>query len=208
MILPIQLVTEPENAPLITIIEGPDGTGKTTQINLIRDHFKDNPEYELHVLRFPDNHGGAQFRNSIMSQEMAENPGGQIFLFLADFIYTFEAKIKPHLNNPKIRFLFDRYLPSTCIYQQATTGYVNNILMGRYPEFTEVMGKAQYIYLTPTDFEEHKARLAKKSGDEVNHLDPVGDESIKTQIRAYWEFSRKHQRQGLLGSYDVKTYHV
>lgn len=208
MILPITLVTDPENAPLITIIEGPDAAGKTVNINLIKSHMLDNTDIDLKVLRFPDNHGGAQFRNSIMSQEMADHAGGQIFLFLADFIYTFEAKIKPHLDNPNVRFLFDRFVPSTCIYQKASIKYINDTLSGRYPEFTNVMSNAEYCYLNPGDFEEHKNRLSKKKGDEINHLDPVGDEAIKEQIRQYWHFSQQHRIQGLLGSYNVKTYTV
>lgn len=70
------------------------------------------------------------------------------------------------------------------------------------------MSKAQYCYLSPSDFDQHKTRLASKSGEEINHLDPIGDEAIKTQIRDYWNFAIEHQRVGLLGSYDVKTYIV
>jgi thymidylate kinase len=208
MILPIPLVTEPENAPKITIIEGPDGSGKTTRINAIKHHLLDNKDIDLRVIRFPDNHGDAQFRKCIMSQEVADHSGAQIFLFLADFIYTFEAKIEPFLNDPKVLFLFDRFIPSTCIYQEAPIKYINDILTERYPEFAKVMSDASYVYLSPSDFDEHKARLSNKFGDEINHLDPVGDEAIKNQIRAYWNFSQTHRRVGILGSYDVNTYSV
>lgn len=209
MILPITLVTEPENAPLITVIEGPDGVGKSTQIRQIQEHvFTNHRDIALITLRYPDNHGEAEFRRLIMSSELAQHPYGQIFLFLADFVYTFEAKIKPHLDNPSVRFLFDRFIPSTCIYQRADIRYINHLLMDRYPDFTAVMKDAEYCYLNPSDFEKHKERLAKKQGDEINHLDPVGEQAILTQIRDYWFFAHDQRKQGLLGSYNVKTYNV
>lgn len=82
------------------------------------------------------------------------------------------------------------------------------MLSTRYPEFTKVMSEVEYIYLSPSDFDTHKQRLAKKQGEEINHLDPVGDEAIRKQIQDYWNFAQDHQRIGLLGSYNVKTYLV
>ena len=125
-----------------------------------------------------------------------------MFLFLADFVYAFESIIKPELDNPNVHFLFDRFLPSTSIYRNASVPYLNKV-MERYVDFCNAFSKAQYVYLHPDNFEEHKKRLSSKKGEEINHLDPVGDEAIKNQIEAYADFQHKHKMFGLLGNFNA-----
>lgn len=196
------LIDNPYAAKKITIIEGCDGVGKTHNVNLIKEAFA-KTDKELRLVRCPDNRGGATIRNVIMSDDLSRHPEALMFLFLADFVYAFESIIKPELDNPNVYFLFDRFLPSTCIYQKVDVPYINNVL-SRYKLFYEVFSKAQYIYLHPSDFEEHKKRLSLKNGDEINHLDPVGDTAIRDQIYTYADFQHKHKLFGLLGNFNAE----
>lgn len=198
-----KVIANPASAKKITIIEGPDGCGKTYNVNRIKEAFA-KTDKELRLVRCPDNRGGATIRNVIMSDDLARHPNALMFLFLADFVYAFESIIKPELDNPNIHFLFDRFIPSTCIYQKADVPYINKV-MQRYQDFYETFSKAQYIYLHPSDFEEHKRRLSLKKGDEINHLDPVGEVAIRDQIYAYANFQQKHRLLGLLGNFNTET---
>lgn len=200
MIFPsLKLLDNPKASAKITVIEGPDGVGKTT---IVREAIKRFEEHglELRVVRCPDNRGGAVIRDCIMSKELEENPSGQMFLFLADFLLGYEKLIKPYLDDPKIFFVLDRFIPSTCLYQHVALDYINLIMSEQFKDFTQAFSTARYVYLTPGDFDEHKKRLAQKKGDEVNHLDPVGDEAIYRQVDAYTKFAHHHRHNGLLGS--------
>lgn len=203
----IPLLKNPRLAQKITIIEGPDGVGKTTLVNELKAAFAAEG-LELRQVRCPDNRGGVKIRDVIFSQEIGEHPSAQLFLFVADMLYGFDSLVKPFLDDPNVYFLFDRFLPSTCVYQQANISYINQLLGERYPEFSKAFGDAHYIYLTPRDLESHKARLAKKQGDEINHLDPVGDDAIRTQILNYCQFASDHQEIGLLGSRKIDVFAV
>lgn len=203
----IPLLQNPLDSQKIIVIEGPDGTGKTTLVKELVKAFEQT-DVELRTLRFPDNHGNATFRNVIMSEEMATHSGGQCFLFMADFLYTFESKIKPCLDDPKVKFLCDRFAPSTCVYQNVSLAYINALMSAGWPDFAAAFSKAQYLYLTPISLEAHKERLSKKHGDEINHLDPVGNEAIKQQTIAYLNFFRRHQEEGLFGSFDANLFVV
>ena len=188
-----------KNPPKILIIEGPDGVGKSFSINqmdgiLSRTH-------EVHVLRFPDNRGDIGLRTAILESDMSRFNLGMVFLFLADFVNAYEQYIRPHLNDPEVIFIFDRFIPSSCIYQKVTIDWINRIFsLPQFHDFFETMMTAQYLYLIPSDMNSHKKRLAQKKGDELNILDPVGDEQIQRQIINYREFMLKHITQKLLGS--------
>lgn len=200
------IISNPYSTKMITIIEGPDASGKSYNVNKIKDAFADT-DLELRLVRCPDNRGGAKIREVVMSEDLAKNPSALAFLFLADFLFAFESIIKPELDNPKVRFILDRMLPSTSIYQGLDIPYLNKVL-GKFEDFTNAFAKAEYLYLIPSDFEAHKKRLASRTQDEINHLDPVGDDKIRDQIYAYNDFIHKHRLFGLLGNFNTSTIYV
>ena len=204
----IPFLKNPYQAKKITVIEGPDASGKSHLVRKTQLAFH-HTELDLRLIRCPNNYGDAQFRNVIMSEEVGQYSSAQAFLFLADMLYAFESQIKPYLDDPKVRFIFDRFLPSSCIYQGLGLSYLDYLFREQYPDFYEAFSEAHYIYLTPTDMEAHKARITKKKGEgDTNHLDPVSDEQILKQIKTYNRFSKDHQEYGLLGSHHVDIYTV
>lgn len=203
----INICNSPKSFEKITVIEGPDSSGKSYLVNQILEKTK-NSGITFIKVRCPDNRNGANFRDVIMSEEIGHNPSAQLFLFVADMIHAFESIITPHLDDPNTKFIFDRFLPSTIIYQKTTVNYINYILGERYPEFTKAFAKAHYIYLTPRNMESHKERISKKAAEEINHLDPISDEDIKKNILDYCDFSEQHKELGILGSKKVDVCYV
>lgn len=188
----------------ITIIEGPDGCGKSTMVRNLKEGEHDG--IDLRVIRFPDNHGKINFRDLILSKEMQPCQSAAAFLFISDFIYTFDTQITPYLDDDNVAFVFDRFIPSTCVYQGMTADWFNALFgLDQFKRFTDVFAEAYYIYLMPPSFDELKRRLSLKTGDEINYLDPVGDAAIQAQVEAYSAFSHNHRVYGLLGSKNVHT---
>lgn len=199
MITQLPLFLEVKNRPKITILEGPDSCGKTYNVKQALEHAK-NIGLDLRYVRCPDNRIGAPIRETLFSDTLREHPMAQAFLFMADFLLAYEMEIKPHLDNPDVFFIFDRFLPSTCVYQGLSLDYVNRVFCEQYPEFTAAFAGAQYIYLNPGDLNKHTWRMSQKASEEINHLDPKTQQEVFAQIRKYRTFAGHHKHNGLLGS--------
>lgn len=204
----LDILKENYTAAKITVIEGPDASGKSSLIKELVEVFK-YKDCELRVIRLPGNHGpNVMFRDMILSDEIKNNPMCQQLLFTAEMLYVFESQIKPYLNDDKVKFVFDRFLPSTIVYQKKSLYEINRFFEG-YEEFTSCFKEAHYIYLSPQSFEIHKERILQKQKDnDTNHFDPVSDEEIKENSRSYYELSRLHKKIGLLGSKHVSIHIV
>lgn len=98
-------------------IEGPDGGGKTTQMNMLVPVLE---EQGLDFVRTREPGGtdiGDQIRSVIMNMKnKAMNPRAEILLFCASRAQLVEELIRPSLENGKI-VLCDRYADSTMAYQ-------------------------------------------------------------------------------------------
>ncbi|MEW5820822.1 MAG: dTMP kinase [Cyanobacteriota bacterium] len=123
--------------------EGPDGSGKSTQIKFAKEYLE-NKGFEVVTTRDP---GGTSL--GIKLREILLNYDGDIcsltemLIFLADRAQHVEYKIKPLLAQGKI-VLCDRYIDSTVAYQGYARGlsvdaaeYMNNIATQNFmPDLT------------------------------------------------------------------------
>ena len=98
-------------------LEGPDGSGKTTQIRLLHDALK-SANYDVLLTREP---GGSpigdqirQILHDVQNREM--NPATEILLYSASRAQLVKQVIRPALAAGKI-VLCDRYAGSTMAYQ-------------------------------------------------------------------------------------------
>lgn len=97
--------------------EGPDGSGKTTQLNLLMPVLE---SMDLDVIRTREPGGtdiGNQIREVIMNMKnKSMDPRTEILLFCASRAQLVEELIRPSLSAGKI-ILCDRYADSTLAYQ-------------------------------------------------------------------------------------------
>lgn len=104
-------------------VEGPDGAGKTTQLQLLADHLKAEG-YEIVMTREP---GGTRIGNEIRSlilnpdfKEMDEMT--EILLYAASRAQHVNELIRPALEAGKI-VLCDRFIDASIAYQGYGLGY-------------------------------------------------------------------------------------
>jgi dTMP kinase len=102
--------------------EGIEGSGKTTQIELLKSYLE-SKDYKVLCLREP---GGTQFgeklRQSILNSETAIHPLAEAHLFAASRAQLISEKIVPFLKAPKHIVILDRYIDSSIAYQGMARG--------------------------------------------------------------------------------------
>ena len=101
---------------LFITFEGADGSGKTTQLNKVKE-FLIKEGYDVVVTREPGALDvGQKIRNILLHNEGFVSDRCEMFLFLADRSQHIDALIKPAVDNGKI-VLCDRHTDSTIAYQ-------------------------------------------------------------------------------------------
>ena len=105
--------------------EGPDGSGKTSQVAPLAQHLQ-KEGYSVLITREP---GGTQIGDQVRTvlfdlENVAMHPRTETLLFLASRAQLVEEVIRPHLQKDGI-VLSDRYADSTLAYQGF--GHGNNL---------------------------------------------------------------------------------
>lgn len=111
---------------LFISFEGIEGSGKSTQIQTLRERFEAQGR-TVHCLREP---GGTPFgenlRALILGQKTPLDPMAETCLFLASRANLLAQDILPALQNPQAVVLLDRYIDSTLVYQGHARGLSMN----------------------------------------------------------------------------------
>ncbi len=112
-----QMVLELRELCLFVTFEGPDGSGKTTQAQLLYEYLQECG-YPVFLTREPGGTGiGDQIREVLHSLENTEMlPQAEILLYSASRAQLVGQIIRPHLAMGEI-VLCDRYADSTLAYQ-------------------------------------------------------------------------------------------
>jgi dTMP kinase len=150
-------------------LEGPEGSGKTSQINLLAEYIR-LQGYDVMLTREPGGTViGDQIRTVLMQLDNTSmNPRTEILLFCAGRAQHVEEKIRPALAAGKI-VLCDRYADSTLAYQ----GYGHGIdldTLRRLLDFATGGLKPDLTFLLDIPAEEGLKRR-RGSGGEWNRLD-------------------------------------
>ncbi len=108
---------------LFITFEGPEGSGKTTQLRLLAEFLKQN-RVPFTTTREP---GGSKLntylRHWLLEQSDYElSPEAELFLFLADRTQHVLEVLRPHLKQGKL-VISDRYVDSTLAYQGGGRGF-------------------------------------------------------------------------------------
>ena len=108
----------PKGKVFFVSVEGIEGCGKSTQLNLIENHLKDFKDYKTHLFREP---GGTVFgeelRKAMLGSQTKVSPLSEAHLFASSRCQLLTEKVLPLLNTEKNIVLYDRYLHSTIAYQ-------------------------------------------------------------------------------------------
>ncbi len=148
--------------------EGPEGSGKTTQIPLLRDFLR-AAGYRVFTTREPGGTAiGDQIREVLLANRNTEmHPRTEILLFQASRAQLVEQEILPRLARGEI-VICDRYADSTLAYQ----GYGHRVDLPRLRgivDFATGGLKPDLTLLLDLDVEVGLARRAAEGG--VNRMD-------------------------------------
>lgn len=98
------------------VIEGPEGSGKTSVANFLVDYFK-NKNQEAFITREPGGtEVGERIRSILLSNNLDINSRSELFLFLASRATFVDDVVKPALEDGKV-VIADRFDFSTFAYQ-------------------------------------------------------------------------------------------
>ena len=102
---------------LFIVMEGPDGSGKTTQINLLKEYLEE-AGYECLITREPGGTViGEEIRQLILNPEHKEmSPVTEMLLYAASRAQLVHEVIGPALEEGKI-VISDRFADSSIVYQ-------------------------------------------------------------------------------------------
>lgn len=174
---------------LFITLEGADGCGKTTQLNLLKEYLT-NKGFEIVLTREPGGKGlGEKLREILLNYDGEVSDRCEAFLYLADRAQNIDIIIKPAINSGKI-VLCDRHTDSSVAYQ----GYgreqnIDNINMlnelavnGVHPDLTIVFD---------IDTETSMARV----GAEKDRLESAGFEFHKRVRNGYLEIAKQNPQR-------------
>ena len=176
---------------LFVTFEGPEGSGKTTIINLLTEFLR-NEGYEVVHTREPGGNAIAeQIRNIILDKKnTAMDPRTEALLFAASRRQHLVEKVIPALNDGKI-VICDRFIDSSLAYQGKGRNlgieniYDINLFAtdGLLPDVT---------LLFDIDVEKGLERVFKDKDREVNRLDVAKVDFHKQVREGYLEVAKKY----------------
>ncbi len=177
-------------------LEGPEGSGKTSQIPLLVDFLR-SQGIDLLPTREPGGTAiGDQVRSILMNMEnQAMHPRTEILLFCAARAQIVEQVIRPALQQGRT-VLCDRYADSTLAYQGYGHGLDREFLRelldfttgGLWPDFTILMD---------VDIEVGLQRK-QKCQDEWNRLDAYAMAFHQRVRQGYLEMSRQQPERWIV----------
>lgn len=192
---------------LLISFEGIEGSGKSTQIQLLKEYFS-KKSYQVHVLREP---GGTTFgeklREAILSSNEPIHPLAEAHLFASSRAQLIYQKILPALQNEKTVVIMDRFIDSSLAYQgiarslgfEAIEKLHQNEPLTIRPDFT--------FYLkidVPTSFARQKSR-----GNQKDYFEKEKEEFYQKLIHGFDLCHEKFPKRFRLinGNQDPKAIH-
>ena len=101
--------------------EGIEGSGKSTQIQLLKEFFEKKAQKAFFTKEPGSSEVGKKIRSVLLNKENKIFPQTEIFLIFADRVQHVQEIIKPNINEGKI-VISDRYYDSSIAYQGQREG--------------------------------------------------------------------------------------
>lgn len=189
---------------LITF-EGPDGSGKTTQIELLGKYLVKNG-YDIIITREPGGtHISEKIRNIILDNANSEMCGMcEALLYAASRAQLVEEVIRPAINDGKI-VICDRFVHSSLVYQGIGRNLgvdkvrdINNMaLNGLMPDL---------VIMLNISYEEGLKR--KKKQKSLDRLEMSGDSFYKRVFEGYIKIAQYSDKIKIIdASQDIQKVH-
>lgn len=167
---------------LFITFEGPDGSGKSTQIQKLAHYLKEN-NISYILTREP---GGTRISDLIRGillnpehQEMKNNT--EVLLYAAARAQHIEEKIKPALIEGKI-VLCDRFVDASIAYQGYGLG-IELQMIQQINQFAIQNIMPDRTYLFDISPEEGRKRMFNRLDEQVTHLDRIEQKTIDYHVR-------------------------
>ena len=169
---------------LFITFEGADGSGKTTQLNKLKDYLT-KEGYDVVVTREPGAlEIGQKIRDILLHQEGIVSDRCEMFLFLADRAQHVETFIKPAVKEGKI-VLCDRHTDSTVAYQ----GYGRGLDIEQIHRLNKIATsglKPDLTIVLDVDVETSQARV----GSEKDRMESAGVEFFERVRNGFLEIAK------------------
>ena len=174
---------------LFITLEGADGCGKTTQLNLLKEYLT-SKGYEIVVTREPGGKGlGEKLREILLNYDGEVSDRCEAFLYLADRAQNIDTIIKPAINSGKI-VLCDRHTDSSVAYQ----GYGREQNIDNINMLNELAVNGVHSDLTIV-FDIDTETSMERVGAEKDRLESAGIEFHKRVRNGYLEIAKKNPQR-------------
>lgn len=176
---------------ILISLEGVEGSGKTTQLNLLADHLKKMGRKVLKVREPGGTELGERVRTLLLEKDGAKiSPLGELFLYFTSRAQLVEEILKPALGAGFV-ILCDRYLDATVAYQ----GYGRGLDVGLIEQINRLIVGDALPDLTFLLDLEAEAGLSRISGRGRDRLEAEGLAFHERVRQGYLEVaSRDSQR--------------
>ena len=189
---------------LFISFEGPEASGKSSQIKLLSSFFKKNKIPHL-ITREPGGTIiGEKLRKIILDKNESITPTEEILLLMSSRLNHINNIIKPALNDGKI-VISDRFADSTFVYQ----GFVNKYGLNKTKELHKNILKnflpsKTFLFLLPSNIINERLKQRKIS----NKYDKIDIDFHNRVIKGYKIISKNNNRFYLLNATDsIKNIH-
>ena len=174
---------------LFITFEGIDGCGKTTQINLLKEHLEKQGKKVL-LTREPGAKGlGEKVREILLNYDGDVSPNCESFLFLADRAQHIDTIIKPAVERGEV-VLCDRHTDSTIAYQ----GYGRGIDIKQIHMLNDLATsgmKPDLTFIFDIDIETSMQRVGKTK----DRMESAGIEFFRKVREGYINISKEEPKR-------------
>lgn len=177
---------------MLITFEGIDGSGKTTQINLLKEYLEQKGHKVL-CLREPGSTSiSEKIRETLLMSKEDISPIAEVMLFCAARAQLVSSVIKPALSQG-ITVICDRYLDSTVAYQGYGRGVSIDIIDSCNTFAIDgLLPTISFILDVPV---ENAAQRAEKRTEEKDRMEKAGDDFFTKVRHGYQQLAQKYKNR-------------